>query len=87
MQYDVCDWDDAPRANRDHVADNGVTPEEWQEVLDSAPRRDIEPSESDPGHWTYIGETRGGRTIRIVFVMDEGDDFVYIRPITGYGPT
>jgi hypothetical protein len=64
-----------------------VTPEEWQEVLDSAPRRDIEPSESDPDHWTYLGETSRGRTLRIVFILEEDDDFIYVRPITGYEPS
>jgi hypothetical protein len=87
MQYDVCDWDDAPRANVDHCADHGVTPEEWLQVLDAADRRDIEPSESDPDHWTCLGETRDGRTLRIVFILDESEELIYVRPVTGYGPT
>jgi uncharacterized DUF497 family protein len=87
MRYDACDWDDARGANVDHVAEHGVTPEEWQEVLDAADPADVEPSESDQDHWTYLGETARGRTLRIVFVMEGDEDFLYIRPITGYEPT
>jgi hypothetical protein len=86
MRYDACDWDDAKGANVDHVAEHD-SPEEWQEVLDSADLADLEPSESDPDHWTYLGGTGRGRTLRIVFIMEDDGDFVYIRPITGYEPT
>jgi hypothetical protein len=69
------------------VAEHGVTQEEWQEVLDAADPADVEPSESDPDHWTCPGETGLGRTLRIVFVMEGDEDFLYIRPITGYEPS
>lgn len=85
----MCDWDDEDFAsgNTRHVAEHGVTPEEFQEVLDAADRRDVGSSKSDPTHMTIVGETRDGRSLRIVFELDEDDDFAYIRPITAYEPT
>jgi hypothetical protein len=68
------------------MAVNEVTPAEFMEVLDAARRSDVEPSVSHPENWTTIGGTRRGRALRIVFEMEESDDFVYIRPITGYEP-
>jgi hypothetical protein len=68
------------------MAANHVTPAEFMEVLDAAKRPDVEPSVSHPENWTTIGETRRGRALRVVFEMEESDDFVYVRPITGYEP-
>jgi hypothetical protein len=86
MHFDLCDWEDEndPRSNTRHVDDNGVTPEEFEEVLASADRRDVEPSRSHPENMTCVGETSDGRRLRIVFELDEADDFVYIRPVTAY---
>ncbi len=89
MQYDYCEWDDEsdPTGNTRHVAHNGVTPEEFQEVLDAAPRRAILPSNTDPDNMTWVGETLAGQELRIVFVLDEDDDFIHVRPVTAYDPT
>ena len=47
-------------------------------------RRDVQPSRSHPENMTGLGETSEGRNLRIVFELDESDDFVYVRPITAY---
>jgi hypothetical protein len=89
MHVDYIEWDedDDPRGNVQHMGHNGVTPEEFLEVLDAAHRDNIEPSVSHPENWTTTGETVAGRTLRIVFELDEADpDFIYVRPITGYEP-
>lgn len=90
MHADHIEWEDDsdPKGNVRHMAANDVTPEEWVEAFDAADRRDVEPSVSHPENWSVIGETAGGRTLRIVFEMDDSDpDFIYVRPITGYEPT
>lgn len=89
MHADFIEWEDEgdPRSNIRHMAAHDVTPEEFVEVLDAAHRSDVEPSVTHPSNWTVIGETGAGRTIRIVFELDESDDFIYVRPITGYEPT
>ncbi len=86
MYFDHVDWDpdDFDRGNTRHVAHNGVTPEEFEEVLEVVDRDDVEPSNSGPGHLTAAGETAEGRRLRIVFEADESPDFVMVRPITAY---
>lgn len=88
MYFDQCDWDDEgfDRGNTRHVAHNGVTRDEFEEVLESIDRGDVEDSHSGPGHLTAVGETEKGRELRIVFELDESPDFVLVRPITAYDP-
>jgi len=61
-----------------------VTPEEFEEVLTAVARRDVQPSRLHPENMTCAGETNEGRNLRIVFELDESDDFVYVRPVTAY---
>jgi hypothetical protein len=86
MHFDFCDWEDEddPRSNTRHIAHNGVMPEEFEDVLSSVDRHDVEPSRSHPENMTCHGETGDGRSLRIVFELDESDDFVYVRPVTAY---
>jgi hypothetical protein len=86
MHFDFCDWEDEdePQSNTRHVEHSGVTPEEFEDVLAAADRSDVEPSRSHPENMTCCGETSDGRTLRIVFELDESDDFVYVRPVTAY---
>ena len=86
MHFDLCDWEDEgdSRSNIRHVGHNGVTPEEFEEVLTAVARRDVQPSRSHPENMTCAGETNEGRNLRIVFELDESDDFVYVRPVTAY---
>jgi hypothetical protein len=89
MHVDFIEWEDEgdPKSNIRHMAAHDVTPEEFVEILDATDRDDVEPSVSHPSNWTILGETDAGRTVRIVFEMDDSGGFVYIRPITGYEPT
>ena len=89
MQYDVCEWDEEgdPNGNVQHVAAHDVSMEEFQEVLDSVPRRSVGPSHSNPAHMTVVGETGTGRELRIVFVLDEDGGFIHVRPVTAYDPS
>jgi hypothetical protein len=86
MYFDLCDWEDESdsHSNTRHVGSNGVTPEEFEEVLTAVARRDVQPSRSHSENMTCHGETSEGRPLRIVFELDESDDFVYVRPITAY---
>jgi hypothetical protein len=88
MHFDHVDWDDESfdRGNARHVAHNGVSKAEFEEVFEVVDRADVEPSHSGPGHLTAVGETEAGRELRIVFELDESPDFVMVRPITAYDP-
>jgi hypothetical protein len=89
MYYDFIDWDDedVSGSNTRHVADNSVTQDEFEQVLDAIVSDDLEESISNPDHATALGETEEGRTLRIVFELTIDDGYILIRPITAYGPT
>jgi hypothetical protein len=86
MYVVFCDWEDEsdPVSNTRHVGHNGITIEEFEQVLAAVDRQDVEASRSHPENMTCVGETFDGRLLRIVFELDESDDYVYVRPITAY---
>lgn len=67
----------------EHLARSGVTIREFQEVLESVRRRDIEDSNSSD-YYTAEGFTAAGRHLRIVFDML---DDITVFPVTAYEPT
>ena len=85
MHYDFVDWDheDDANGNTRHIAHNGVTQEEFMEILDNARERDIKPSRSS-GRPSVSGETSEGRELFIVFERTKQAGMILIRPITAY---
>lgn len=74
-------WDDEPGGNIDHVGENGLTPEEVDEVLldDTIPTA-YSASTGRPGKFGY---TSTGKYI--IVVWDElNDDPRMIYPVTAY---
>ena len=74
------DWDDA---NIAHIAEHDVTPEEPEETMLGEPLDvgfDVVNGEE---RWSYLGETNGGRILRVVITM-RGKQ---IRVLTAFQPS
>jgi hypothetical protein len=82
--FDAVEWDheDEPRGNTRHIADNGLSQDEVEDVLyDPRSRRVISNSSSRPA---MIGETSTGKTIIVVYERHDAAGFVTLRPVTAY---
>lgn len=66
MNDEVFDWDDA---NILHLAEHDVTPEEAEEVMLGEPIEvDFEGVDGED-RWSYVGETREGRILRVAITL------------------
>jgi uncharacterized DUF497 family protein len=77
-------WDDEdnPRGNVQHIAANGLTVEEVEQVLhDPANRPTISRSTGRPA---VFGATATGKDILVVYEVLETEPVIVIRPITAY---
>ena len=74
-------WDDEPGGNVEHVAVNGLTPDEVDEVL-LDPNAPIAVSRSS-GRPCKFGWTSTGKPIIAVWTV-ENDDPLVICPVTAY---
>jgi len=67
-----------PGTGQPHIYNHGVDEEEVEDVLDG-------PGEDRPGHEDSriaIGQTRGGRHLRVIYVPDPEPDSIFV--ITAY---
>jgi uncharacterized DUF497 family protein len=86
IDFDLIAWDDEddPRGNVQHIAANGLTIEEVEQVLyDPANRPTISRSSGRPA---VFGETVTGKDILVVYEVLETEPLIVIRPITAYEP-
>jgi hypothetical protein len=65
----------------DHLAQHGVTPEEFEQVVRQPDRRDVSRSTGLPCCW---GTTESGRYL---FCVYEKIDELTLLPVTAYEPT
>jgi uncharacterized DUF497 family protein len=82
--FDFVEWDaeDDPRSNLRHIADNGLTPDEVEDVLNSY---DLYAATSNStGQPVVFGRTRTGKSIIVVFKRTEENRVVVIRQVTAY---
>jgi uncharacterized DUF497 family protein len=82
--FDFIEWDeeDDPRGNVQHIADNGLSWNEVEDVLyDPRNRRVRSRSSSRPA---VIGETSTGKTVIVVYERHNDAAHVVIRPVTAY---
>jgi hypothetical protein len=77
-------WDDSKGGNIDHLAEHGVSPEEFEQVL-AARFRAREISESNPRNWRCEGLTSARR--RLVIVFEYFEDEHVLNPVTAFEPT
>ena len=61
--------------NVEHIARHGVRPEEAEDVVNTA--KQPYPMERPDAKWLVWGQTRGGRSLQVVFILDP-DDTVYV---------
>lgn len=82
-RYTVVDWDDDddPLGNTRHIAENGPTKEEVEDVL-LDPNAMVDFSRSS-GRPIIFGETFTGRSIAVIF-EELCDDPEVVRPIAAY---
>ena len=76
------DLDDDPEGNVQHVARNGVTKEEVEEVLDSR-YQEYFMSREEPHNPITFGETTAGKYIAVLFEIVDAE-MPTVRPITAY---
>jgi hypothetical protein len=79
------DSDDDPGGNVHHIARNGVTKEEVEEVLDNH-YSDYFFSREEPHNPITFGDTTSGKYIAVVFEVVEPDPPT-VYPITAYEAT
>ena len=78
MPYYEVIWNEEPDGNVKHIAENGLTPEDIEEVLFSRVDRDVSRSSGLP---IVFGFARDGRYILVVY---EQIDEITIYPVTAY---
>jgi uncharacterized DUF497 family protein len=79
LDFDFVEWDDA---NADHIADNGITIEEVEDILYDPASRPIRSRST--GRPLVIGRTQTGKTIVVVYERHKDGGHVIVRPVTAY---
>jgi hypothetical protein len=86
LDFDLVAWDDEddPRGNTRHIAANGLTIDEVEQVLHDPDNR---PTVSrSTGRPAVFGRTDTGKDVLVVYEVLETDPVIVIRPITAYEP-
>jgi uncharacterized DUF497 family protein len=86
IDFDLIAWDDEddPQGNVQHIAANGLTIEEVEQVLhDHANRPTVSRSTGRPA---VFGATATGKDILVVYEVLETEPVIVIRPVTAYEP-
>ncbi len=84
VDFDFIDWGDPedPQGVVQHIADNGVTVEEVEEVLDDSEGGDG--VSRTTGRLIRFGWTSTGRHLAVIYEADNDGGLVMVRPITAY---
>lgn len=67
-----------PATDEPHIYNHGVEEDEVEDIL-------VRPGEDRPGRegaWAAIGQTQGGRYLRVIYVPDPEPDSVFV--VTAY---
>jgi uncharacterized DUF497 family protein len=84
MDFDFLEWDSEsePQGNVRHIADNGLSIDEVEDVLyDSASRPTRSRSSDRPA---MIGRTSTGKTIIVIYERHKDAGIVVVRPVSAY---
>ena len=84
MDFDFIEWDeeDDPRGNTWHIADNGLSIDEVEEVmLDPGSLHSRSRSSRRPG---VIGRTSLGKEIMVIHESSKDAGINVVRPVTAY---
>ena len=85
MDFDFVEWDSEhdPRGNVRHIADNGLSEDEVEDVIFMTPR--VFPFESRSSKRpALIGQTSTGKTIIVIYERHKEAGNVIIRPVSAY---
>ena len=83
MNWHTITWYDGPGGNVEHIARNGVTPKEVEEVLSDP--NSVTATSNSSGDPITFGWTRSGRYIAVVW-EEACDDPLMINPVTAFEP-
>ncbi len=84
MQFDFVEWDseDDPAGNVRHVAANGLSIDEVEDVIyDPKSRQVASRSSRRPA---LIGHTSTGKTIIVIYERHKDAGIVVVRPVSAY---
>lgn len=86
IDFDMIAWDDEddPLGNVQHIAANGLTIEEVEQVLYDPTNRPIVSRSS--GRPAVFGQTATGTDVLVVYEVLETEPVIVIRPVTAYEP-
>jgi hypothetical protein len=75
-------WDSRPGKNVEHIAENGMTTDLWEEVYHRATRRALDKDDAT----VVVAEGRArGKKYRIIYSIEDGEVIpMSIIPITGF---
>ncbi len=84
MDFDFVEWDDEnePRGNVRHIADNGLTMEEVEDLLYDPASRPVQSRSSRRP--ALIGRTSTGKTIIVIYERHKNAGIVVVRPVSAY---
>jgi hypothetical protein len=71
-----------PQMEQPHIYNHDVTEDEVEDVL----RRPIEDRPGRDGARVALGQTQGGRYLRVIYVPDAGADSVFVITAYQIGP-
>ena len=79
LDFDFIEWDDV---NIDHIADNGISMDEVEDVIRHPNSRQAKSRSS--GRPFLHGQTSTGKSIVVIYERRKDGRDVIIRPITAY---
>ena len=84
MDFDFLEWDadDDPRGNVQHIADNGSSVDEVEDVIYDSKSRHVQSRSSKRP--ALIGQTSRGKTIVVIYERHKDAGIVVIRPVSAY---
>ncbi len=82
MEFDFIEWDaeDEPRGNARHIADNGLSTDEVEDVLYDPSSCPVQSRSSKRP--ALIGRTSTGKTIIVIYERHKDAGHVVIRPVS-----
>jgi uncharacterized DUF497 family protein len=84
MEFDFVEWDSDgdPRGNVQHIADNGLTIDEVEDVLFDPGSRSVQSRSSTRP--ALIGQTSTGKMIIVIYERHKDAGIIVIRPVSAY---
>lgn len=84
MEFDFVEWDaeDDPRGNVRHIADNGLSVDEVEDVIYDPQSRQVQSRSSKCP--ALIGRAGSGKAIIVIYERHKDAGIVVIRPVSAY---